>query len=122
PGDSSLVLRMKDDYDGAEPSGNSIALLDLLRLAHITDRAAYREAAERTLKALAPKIAVQPVAVPQLLVALDYWMANRREVVIAGPRDSDLTRSLLRTLRGHFLPHSVTLLISPDSREKLVSM
>jgi hypothetical protein len=51
-GDSSLVMRMKDDYDGAEPSGNAVALLDLLRLAHFTDRADYREAADRTLQAL----------------------------------------------------------------------
>src|SRR5271168_5374408 len=41
-GDPSLVMRMKDDYDGAEPSGNSIALLDLVRLAHLTGRAEYR--------------------------------------------------------------------------------
>ncbi len=54
-GDSSLVLRMKDDYDGAEPSGNAVALVDLLRLAHFTDRADYREAAERTLRALGPE-------------------------------------------------------------------
>ena len=46
---------MKDDYDGAEPSGNSVALLNLLRLAHFTDRADYREAAERTLRALGAK-------------------------------------------------------------------
>src|SRR5208337_980258 len=67
-GDSSLVLRMKDDYDGAEPSGNAVALVDLLRLAHFTDRAEYREAAERTLRASAPKITQQAVAVPQMLV------------------------------------------------------
>src|SRR3984957_6366935 len=58
-GDSSLVLRMKDDYDGAEPSGNAVALLDLLRLAHFTDCEDYREAAERTLGALGAKIAQQ---------------------------------------------------------------
>ncbi len=47
-GDANLVLRMKDDYDGAEPSGNSAALVALLRLAHFTDRADFREAAERS--------------------------------------------------------------------------
>ena len=86
-GDRSLVLRMKDDYDGAEPSGNAVALLDLLRLAHFTDRADYREAAERTLRALGSKIAQQSVAVPQMLVGLDYYLAPRREVV-AGRRAS----------------------------------
>jgi uncharacterized protein len=103
-GDSSLVLRMKDDYDGAEPSGNSIALMDLLRLGHFTDRAEYREAAERTLRALGSKISQQAVAVPQMLVGLDYALGPRREVVIAGDAGE-----FLRHVRGRFLPRTVTL-------------
>jgi uncharacterized protein len=103
-GDSSLVMRMKDDYDGAEPSGNSVALVDLLRLAHFTDRADYRDAAERTLRALAPKIMQQAVAVPQMLVGLDYALGPRREVVIAGDADE-----FVRHLRARFLPRTVTL-------------
>jgi uncharacterized protein len=103
-GDSNLVLRMKDDYDGAEPSGNSVALIDLLRLAHFTDRADYREAAERTLRALGPKITHQAVAVPQILVGLDYALGPRREVVIAGDAEE-----FLRHVRSRFLPRTVTL-------------
>ena len=122
-GDSNLVLRMKDDYDGAEPSGNSMALLDLLRLAHITDRSDLRDAAERTLRALGPKMSSQPVAVPQMLVALDYWAAPRREVVIAGARDAEPTRAFLRELRNRFLPRTITLLIdSNQTRSKLVAL
>jgi uncharacterized protein YyaL (SSP411 family) len=109
-GDRNLVLRMKDDYDGAEPSGNAVALLDLLRLAHFTDRADYREAAERTLRALEPKIAQQSVAVPQMLVGLDYYLAVRREVVIAGSAGSEQTREFLRHIRSRFLPYTITLL------------
>src|SRR5215472_11793580 len=111
---------MKDDYDGAEPSGNSIALLDLLRLAHLTDRDEYRQASVRTLDALMPKMSSQPVAVPQMLVALDYSLAAKREVVIAGDRNAEPTRALLRELRGRFLPYTAPLLIdSGSTREKL---
>jgi uncharacterized protein YyaL (SSP411 family) len=118
--DNSLVLRMKDDYDGAEPSGNSIALLDLLRLAHLTDRDEYRQASVRTLDALMSKMSSQPVAVPQMLVALDYSLAAKREVVIAGDRNAEPTRALLRELRGRFLPYTAPLLIdSSSTREKL---
>jgi hypothetical protein len=118
--DSSLVLRMKDDYDGAEPSGNSVALLDLLRLAHLTDRDEYRQAAVRTLDALMPKMSSQPVAVPQMLVGLDYSLAPKREVVIAGDPQAEPTRALLNELRSRFLPYTVTLLIDSDAtREKL---
>jgi uncharacterized protein len=104
-GDSHLVLRMKDDYDGAEPSGNAVALLDLLRLAHFTDRAEYRESAERTLRALGSKITQQSVAVPQMLVGLDYYLSPRQEVVIAGP-----PQEFLREVRARFMPHTITLL------------
>jgi hypothetical protein len=103
-GDPSLVMRMKDDYDGAEPSGNSVALLDLLRLAHFTDRAEYRKAAERTLEALGPKISNQAVAVPQILVGLDYALGPRREVVLVGDAEA-----FLRHVRARFLPHTITL-------------
>ena len=104
-GDGHLVLRMKDDYDGAEPSGNAVALLDLLRLAHFTDQARYRESADRTLRALASKIEQQPVAVPQMLVGLDYYLAKRREIVIAGPPEE-----FLHEIRARFMPHTITLL------------
>ena len=104
-GDGNLVLRMKDDYDGAEPSGNAAALLVLLRLAHFTDRADYRAAAERTLRALASKITAQPVAVPQMLVGLDYYLSPKREVVIAGAPDE-----FLRQVRSRFMPRTITLL------------
>jgi uncharacterized protein len=103
-GDRNLVLRMKDDYDGAEPSGNAVALLDLVRLAHFTDRAEYRDAAERTLRALGSKIVQQAVAVPQMLVGLDYELGPLREVVIAGD-----ARDFLRHVRARFLPRTVTL-------------
>ena len=119
--DSSLVLRMKDDYDGAEPSGNSVALLDLLRLAHLTDRDEYRQAAVRTLDALMPKMSSQPVAVPQMLVALDYSLAPKHEVVIAGDRNAEPTTALLRELRSRFLPYTVTLLVDSDAtRARLI--
>jgi hypothetical protein len=104
-GDYNLVLRMKDDYDGAEPSGNGVALVDLLRLAHFTGRAEFSEAAERTLRALGSKIVQQAVGAPQMLVGLDYYLAARREVVIAGPPET-----FLRQVRARFLPHTITLL------------
>jgi uncharacterized protein YyaL (SSP411 family) len=124
-GVEDLVLRMKDDYDGAEPSGNAIAALDLERLAHITDRAELREAAERTLSALWPTISNQPVAVPQMLVAADYFLADRREVVIASDSrpDSgdDPTREFLRRVRSRFLPYTIVLLVdSGETRRQLL--
>src|SRR5262249_26794784 len=58
--ESDLVLRVKEDYDGAEPSGNSIAMMNLLRLAQMTGRADFRDSAERTLSAFAPRLGAAP--------------------------------------------------------------
>src|SRR5262245_40422234 len=71
-GDNSLVLRMKEDYDGAEPSGNSLALMNLLRLARITNRDDFRQSAERTLAAFAPRLSAGPVTLPQMLAAVEF--------------------------------------------------
>jgi uncharacterized protein YyaL (SSP411 family) len=119
-GDARLLLRIKEDYDGAEPSGNSVALMDLLRLAGITNRSDFRQSAERTLDALASRISSQPFAAPQLLAGLSYFLGPTRQIVIAGDPHADLTRGLLRKARSRFLPDSIVLLAdSNGAREKL---
>jgi uncharacterized protein YyaL (SSP411 family) len=119
-GDASLMLRVKDDYDGAEPSGNSIALMDLLRLAQITNRPDYRRAVERALAALAARVASQPVAVPLMLSALYWTLSPVRQIILIGLREDALTQAFLREARARFLPDSITLLIdSEDTRQRL---
>ena len=79
-----LILRVKEDYDGAEPSGNSIAALALLRLAAITDRTDFRDAAEATLRMTAARLRDLPQAVPYMLQAYDFSLEEPKRVVIAG--------------------------------------
>ncbi len=67
---SDLLLRMKDDYDGAEPSGNSVASDLLLRLGELTGDSSFRDRAEKCLRWAASKLEVQPTMAPQMLVAL----------------------------------------------------
>ncbi len=75
-----LVLRIKDDYDGAEPSGNSLAALLLLRLARITCREDYQRAADRTIAAFAGQLSAAPNALPQMLVAYLRGLEQPRNV------------------------------------------
>ncbi|MCE9608793.1 MAG: thioredoxin domain-containing protein [Chthoniobacter sp.] len=105
-----ILLRMKEDYDGAEPSPNSVAALNLLRLAQLTDRKDFRDRAEKTLAAFAEQLTKAPTALPQMLVALDASLAKPRQVVIAGPRDDAATRALLRETHAHFIPNKLVLL------------
>jgi hypothetical protein len=119
--DPSVVLRMKDDYDGAEPSGNSVAVLNLMRLAQIADRADFRESAESTLRAFASRLKSLAAGVPQMLVALNFSLSKPKQIVLAGQRDSEGMRSLLRELRRRFVPNKIVLMIdSQESRRALM--
>ncbi len=112
----SLVLRVKDDYDGAEPSGNSVAILDLLRLAQFVNSASYRASADAALRAFSAALANGPMGVPQMLVALDFSLSKPRQIVIAGDRNAPETRALVRAVQTRFLPTSVRLLIDAGSQ------
>jgi len=90
PADTNdLILRVKDDYDGAEPSGNSVATLGLLKLAAITGREAFKQSAEATLQLAAHRLQNQPAALAYMLQALDFWLDEPRRVVIAGQQSAD---------------------------------
>jgi uncharacterized protein YyaL (SSP411 family) len=120
-GDGSLLLRMKDDYDGAEPSGNSIAVLALLRLARMTENEEFRRSAEAALEAFASRLQQAPTAAPQMLVAYDFSLSPPRQVVIAGDRRAPDTAEMVKTLHARFLPQHVALLVNEDSRPVLAS-
>jgi uncharacterized protein YyaL (SSP411 family) len=104
-----LILRCKDDYDGAEPSGNSVALLALLRLAAITDRKEYASAAEKTLRLLAPRLHELPQAVPHLLLGLDSYLEQPKRAVVAGAPEQAETRVLLRAIHSVYQPNKVVM-------------
>jgi len=104
-----LILRCKDDYDGAEPSGNSVAVLALLRLAAITDRKDYAAAAEKTLQLLAQRLHELPQAVPHLLLGLDFYLEQPKRVVVAGNPDSSEARALLGAIHSVYQPNKVVL-------------
>ena len=114
-----LLIRMKDDYDGAEPSGNSIAALNLLRLHRITGRRDFGDAAQRALQAFAGRLASQPYGVPLMMCALDLSLAPAQQIVLAGERDTPATRAMLREIFSRFQPHRVVLLADAAGRETL---
>lgn len=108
-GTNDLILRLKDDYDGAEPSGNSVAVLALLKLAAITGRMNFRQAAEATLQLFASRLQKQPAALAFMLQALDFWLDEPRRVVIAGEPNSEKAKELLRAAHGIYQPHKIIL-------------
>jgi uncharacterized protein YyaL (SSP411 family) len=118
-GVSDVLLRIKDDYDGAEPSGNSVATDLLLRLGHITGVPGFGVQAARSLRAFAPKMKAQPTIAPQMLVALGRWLHDSEQVIIRC-KDLDAEAGKLeREYTRKFSPSAVVLAIPDQCAEEL---
>ncbi len=118
---SDILLRMRDSYDGAEPSGNSVAALNLLRLARFTGREEWRAKAEKTLEAFGRQLEQAPETLPQMAVALDFALAKPREIVIAGGRRAADTQALLRQIHSRFIPNKILLAVDGAEEQKTLA-
>jgi uncharacterized protein YyaL (SSP411 family) len=117
-GDPSIVMRLKDDYDGAEPSGNSIAAMNLLRLAEMTNRPDFREAATALLRALAQKAGTQQVGMPQMLAAYEFSLSKPKQIILVAGAGLD---ELLREMNARFLPHKIALAVTGEASRKTLA-
>ena len=104
-----LILRVKDDYDGAEPSGNSVATLALLKLGAITGRKDFTEAAQKTLGLFSHRLQNVPQAMPSMLHALDFSLQEPKRVVVAGNSESIEFHKLLRAAHSVYQPDKIIL-------------
>lgn len=105
-----LILRKKEIYDGAIPSGNSITLGNLLKLATVTDKSIYSETAQNLMKAFSQKISIMPSIYPQFLCSLFPLFHGSTEIVIVGEKDDEKTIEGLKTFRGLFIPGKILIL------------
>jgi uncharacterized protein YyaL (SSP411 family) len=104
-----LLTRHKEIYDGAIPSGNSVAMLNLLRIGRITGDAAYDEMASKLAKAFSGTVAQAPMAYTQLLSSLDFAIGPSYEVVVVGDPASPDTKEMLSAFRKKYSPNKVLL-------------
>jgi uncharacterized protein YyaL (SSP411 family) len=115
-GARDILMRLKDDYDGAEPSGNSLAAGLLIRLAEYTGGERFSSAAARVFEALAGRLNQQPVTLPTLLAALLYAKGPQMQIVLAGPHEAG---PLAEELRRRFLPQAIVIALdAPGARER----
>ena len=112
-----LLAREKPTYDGAEPSGNSVAALNLLRLAAFTTDDRYRAAADLLLTGFAPLLEGSPGAVSELLLALDWRHDRPREVVVVTAGSAAAAAELLAPVRRTFLPNRILAVVPDTGRE-----
>jgi uncharacterized protein YyaL (SSP411 family) len=118
--DPSILFRMKEDNDSAEPAASSIGALNLARLAAMRSDRQLLMRAKQTISAFASQLTNSPSALPQMLVAVDFLQGSPRQIVIAGAQTDQRTRALLAEVRRHFLPRSILLLADSGVGQKFL--
>lgn len=128
PNDSEdIILRKKEIHDGSTPSGNSVLMLNLIRLARLTDNPDLISIAIKTERAFSKNIKRSPAAHIQFMVAIDFKIGPSYEVTIVGESEREDTKTLLWNLRKYFMPNKTVLFVdsSPENvknRSKIIKI
>ena len=117
-----LLVRRKELYDGAIPSGNAVSALNLLRLERITGDSAYGGRADAVVKAAGTGVRRMPSAFTGLLAAITFGLGPTREIVITGKRVSADVDELIRTVRGIYLPNKVVIFRPAEGSETISAL
>lgn len=109
----SLIVKNKDAYDQAVPSGNSVAAMNLVRLGRMTGNTEMENKADQVIRAFSRSLSTHPVVHTQFLAALDFMIGPSREIVITGNPEAEGTWEMARSVQRMFLPNKV-LLVNPE--------
>jgi len=109
-----LIVRRKDFYDSAEPSGNSALASAALRLGRLLDRNDLIEQAETIFSFMRHRLPSQPTSFGHLLCALDFHLRPSREIAFIGDPNDDAMQALQHEARRHFLPDAIMVSAAPD--------
>jgi uncharacterized protein len=120
--DATVLLRLKEEYDGAEPSPGSVATMNLIFLAQLTGRREFAERAERTLARYGPRLGEAARALPLMLAALATWHAGVEQVVVVGGQpgtpDGD---AMLAAVARRYRPFAVVVPVAPGERQNALA-
>ncbi|KAJ0060272.1 hypothetical protein NL108_007771, partial [Boleophthalmus pectinirostris] len=105
PHDPTVLLQLKEDQDGAEPSANSVSASNLLRLSQCTGRGEWVHRCQQLLTAFSKRLSAAPIALPEMVRALMAQHSTLKQIVICGQKDAPDTASLVAAVNSLFLPH-----------------
>ncbi len=114
--DPTILVRMKEAYDGAEPTGNSMALLALLRLMQLTNDRSLQPYAERTMKYFCVLLEQSPQIMPQCMAAVEFYLVPPEHLVLISENGST-SEHFLRTVFEGFHPHLTVVSLDAASRK-----
>ncbi len=117
-----LLIRSKEIYDGATPSGNSVMAANLLRLGRLTGNPSFEALTEQLFKTFSQKVGSVPMVHAYLLTALDLAIGPMTEIVIVGRPQDAATHELVDVVRRDGRPNQVVLLKNPDDATLLESL
>ena len=120
--DESVLLRLKEDYDGAEPSATSVSVLNLLTLSHLTSDAGFEQSIERGLGMFASRIEQGARTVPMMMAALSAYRAGLSQVVVVGDPAAPATGALRAAVSRRYLPFAVTIPLVPEHAAALTRL
>jgi uncharacterized protein YyaL (SSP411 family) len=121
--DPSVLVRMKDDYDGAEPSASSVSVLNLLLLTHLAENREWSDRVDRTLRLFGDRLQRYGRGVPMMGAALSTYLAGSQQIVIVSPgNEAEGAADLRRTVSRRYLPFAVVLFLDPAGQRALASM
>jgi uncharacterized protein YyaL (SSP411 family) len=112
-----LLVRSKNANDGAIPSGNSVMLMNLQKLAILLDRRDLRDKAGEIIRAFGGSVARTPFQHERLLCGIEAWHQGFEEIAIVGAAGDDATKVLLRTVYGVYAPNKVVARLDPADHE-----
>jgi uncharacterized protein YyaL (SSP411 family) len=121
--DPTVLLRLKEEYDGAEPASGSISVANLITLGHLTADPEALARAERTLARFGPRIGAAARVIPMMLAGLSAWHAPHSQVAIAGDPAAAATQALYATIARRYLPFTVVIpLADAGMRERQAAL
>jgi len=110
-----LLVRQKEIYDGAVPSGNSVAMYDLVKLSRLTSNLEYETFSTELAAAFSSTINQSPISHTMFMVALDFAVGPSYEIVISGEKNSRDTMNMIKMLRDNYIPNKVVVLKEENS-------
>jgi hypothetical protein len=113
--DPNVLLRLKEDHDGAEPSAGSVTTNNLITLGHLLGGGRYLADAERTLARYGTRAGSAARAIPMMMAALSAWHATHSQVVVVGDPEHPATLALLTELSRHYQPFAIVVPIAPGA-------
>ncbi|KZC07269.1 Spermatogenesis-associated protein 20 [Dufourea novaeangliae] len=119
--DPAVILRLKEVHDGAEPSGNSIAAENLLRLADYLDRGELKDKAAHLFGSFRRLLMQRPISLPQLVSALVRYHDDSTQIYIVGKRGAKDTEDLLRVVHDRLIPGRILIVVDHDETPSLVA-